>query len=78
MAQSPNDGLRLLDDGSLAAALDGYHLYHAARADLFRRAGRYDEATPAYRRALELTRNDVEHAYLERRLREMNSAIERS
>jgi RNA polymerase sigma-70 factor (ECF subfamily) len=78
MAQSPSDGLRLLDDGSLADALDGYHLYYAARADLLRRAGRYDEAKTAYRRALGLTTNEVERAYLERRRREMQTALERS
>jgi RNA polymerase sigma-70 factor (ECF subfamily) len=78
MAQSPDDGLRLRDYGSLAAALDGYHLYHAARADVFRRAGRYDEATIAYRRALGLTSNALERAYLERRLHDMQTALERS
>lgn len=70
MAQTPDAGLRILDEDSLATALDGYHLYHSARADLHRRAGRMDEAAIAYRRALELTVNDVERAYLERRLHE--------
>jgi RNA polymerase sigma-70 factor, ECF subfamily len=70
LAQTPDDGLRILDDESLAIPLDAYHLYHSARADLLRRAGRRDEATRAYRRALELTTNDVERGYLERRLRE--------
>ena len=32
--------------------LDGYHLYHAARADLLRRLGRGPEAAEAYPRAL--------------------------
>lgn len=70
IAQTPDDGLRLLDEDSLATALAGYHLYHAARADLLRRAGRLNDASVAYRRALELTANDVERAYLERRLQE--------
>lgn len=74
MAQSPDDGLQLLDEESMAAALDEYHLYHSARADLHRRAGRTEEAALAYRRALELTTNDVERAYLERRLREVTTA----
>ena len=51
--------------------LEGYHLLHAARADLYRRLDRRDEAADAYRRALELTTSDVESRFLERRLREL-------
>ena len=74
MARSPDDGLALLDESSLREALDGYHLYHGARADLLRRAGRAREASSGYRRALALATNDVERAYLERRLREVEPA----
>ncbi len=73
LARSPDDGLRLLDETALASALDGYHLYHAARADLLRRAGQRHDASLAYRRALELATNDVERAYLRRRLTEVTS-----
>ena len=73
MARSPDDGLELLDDDELRRALDGYHLYHSARADLLRRAGRNDEATEAYRRAIALAENATERAYLERRLRELGA-----
>ena len=51
--------------------LAGYHLYHAARADLLRRSGRKAEAREAYHRALALTTNAVERSYLERRLAEV-------
>jgi RNA polymerase sigma-70 factor (ECF subfamily) len=71
MATSPAAGLALLDGGELNSALDGYHLYHAARADLLRRAGRKTEASAAYRRALELVTNETERAYLEQRVREV-------
>ena len=71
MAGVPDDGLRLLDDDSLEAELGGYHLYHAARADLLRRAGRFNEAATAYEQALKLTNNAVERAYLESRVREV-------
>ncbi|MGF1626341.1 MAG: RNA polymerase sigma factor, partial [Alphaproteobacteria bacterium] len=51
MHDGPGVGLRLIDtilaDGNLA----GYHLAHAARADLLRRLGRMDEARAAYLRA---------------------------
>jgi RNA polymerase sigma-70 factor (ECF subfamily) len=71
MARGPAEGLRLLDDPSLASALDSYHLYHAAIADLLRRSGDRCGAATAYRRALSLATNDVEREYLRRRLREV-------
>jgi RNA polymerase sigma-70 factor (ECF subfamily) len=46
------------------AALQNYQPYHAARADLLARTGRHDEAQAAYDRALELTTNPVERAFL--------------
>ena len=52
----------------LAAELDAYHLYHAARADLLRRLDRPAESADAYRRALSLATNAQERAFLERRL----------
>ena len=52
-------------------ALDGYHLLHAARADLLRRLDRKDEAAASYRQALALTANESETRYLERRLAEV-------
>jgi RNA polymerase sigma-70 factor (ECF subfamily) len=65
MADGPDAGLRLLDP--LADDLDQYHHFHAARADLLRRAGREPEAADAYDRALALVGNDAERRYLERR-----------
>jgi RNA polymerase sigma-70 factor, ECF subfamily len=72
MSDGPAAGLAeidLLEDGRLA----GYHHFHAARADLLRRLGRDEEAVIAYRRALVLTANPVEQAFLERRLDELSS-----
>ena len=63
------DGLALVER---LDELDGYHLLHAARADLLRRLDRRDEAAAAYRRALELTANEAESRYLERRLLEVS------
>jgi RNA polymerase sigma-70 factor (ECF subfamily) len=67
MAEGPERGLELM--APLAPALEHYHLFHAARADLLRRLGRHDESAAAYRRALALVSNDVERRFLERRLR---------
>ena len=69
MAWGPEEGLRLID--GLATELAEYYLLHAARADLLRRAGRFDEAADAYRRAMSLCANPVEVRYMRRRLREM-------
>ena len=69
LAGDLDGGLALVDalDG-----LEGYHLLHAARADLLRRLDRRDEAASSYRRALELTTNEPETRYLERRLAEVS------
>jgi RNA polymerase sigma-70 factor (ECF subfamily) len=69
MSDGPAHGLALIEG---LAGLDNYHLLHAARADLLRRLGARTEAASAYRRALGLTANAVERAYLERRLAALN------
>ena len=50
-----------------AAALETYQPYHAARADLLTRAGRDSDAVAAYSRAIDLSTNPTERAFLERR-----------
>ncbi len=47
--------------------LDGYHLFHATRAELLARLGRDRDARVAFDRALTLTNNAAERAHLERR-----------
>lgn len=73
MADGPQPALALIDALSAAGDLDGYHLLHAARADLLRRLGSPVEAAKSYARALELVTNDSERRFLERRLREVQS-----
>ncbi|MEO6294483.1 MAG: hypothetical protein ABIP01_03525 [Candidatus Limnocylindria bacterium] len=48
--------------------LDGYHLFHAARAELLRRLGRTEDGRDADRRALALTDNPAERRLLEERI----------
>jgi RNA polymerase sigma-70 factor (ECF subfamily) len=55
----------------LAGMLDGYHAFHATRADLLRRLGRSAESAAAYGRAISLTGNPAERAYLTRRRNEL-------
>ncbi|MFE0255904.1 RNA polymerase sigma factor, partial [Streptomyces sp. NPDC059010] len=66
-AEGPRQALRLVD----ALDLDGYHVFHAVRADLLRRLGRDTEAVRAYEAAVALSENPAERAYLERRRREL-------
>jgi RNA polymerase sigma-70 factor (ECF subfamily) len=73
LARGPGDGLAEIDRLTADGRLEGYHLLHAARADLLRRADRRGEAADAYRRALAGTVNPAEVAYLERRLAEVTS-----
>src|SRR5262249_16342611 len=67
MAEGPEKGLALVEELAAAGNLDGYHLLHAARADLLRRIGIMDEAAKSYKRALDLVTNDSERRFLERR-----------
>jgi len=69
MVEGPQPALELID--ALAADLDGYHLLHAARADLLRRLGSAVEAAQSYERALALVTNESERRFLARRLREV-------
>jgi RNA polymerase sigma-70 factor, ECF subfamily len=61
----PNASLRALD----GLELDAYYLFHAIRADMLVRVGRNAEAATAYERAIALTANAAERAFLERGLR---------
>jgi RNA polymerase sigma-70 factor (ECF subfamily) len=71
MVEGPAAGLLLMDELADSGDLDGYHLLHAGRADLLRRLGHRPEAAAAYRRALDLTSNPIERAFLSRRLAEV-------
>jgi RNA polymerase sigma-70 factor (ECF subfamily) len=72
MSEGEERGLELMAE--LVNELEGYHLLYAARADLLRRLGRDAEAAEAYTRALELTQQPTERAFLERRLAEVTGS----
>ena len=74
MADGPMAGLALLNELAEAGSLDHYHLFHAARADLLRRAGFRDDAHDAYTIALDLCHNSVEKRFMRRRLAEIAGA----
>jgi RNA polymerase sigma-70 factor, ECF subfamily len=75
MVDGPQPALALIDALAATGDLDGYHLLHAARADLLRRAGSLSEAAESYTRALALVTNDSERRFLERRLREVQPSV---
>lgn len=68
MRDGPEAGLALVDAVIARSGLDNFHLAHAARADLCRRLGRFDEARLAYQRALSLTGQEPMRRFLQRRL----------
>lgn len=74
MRDGPEAGLAhinaVLERGELAS----YYLAHAARADLYRRLGRTDEARADYEKALALTQQEPERQFLQGRIRELMNA----
>lgn len=77
MAEGPAAGISVLDELETRGDLVEYHLFHATRADLLRRAGDCALAAKSYARALELATNESEKRFLGRRLREMQEPAER-
>lgn len=71
MRDTPAAGLQLMDELASIREIRNYHLYHAARADLHRRAGNLSDARAAYQRALSLVTQSPERRFLERRLSEL-------
>jgi RNA polymerase sigma-70 factor, ECF subfamily len=69
--QGPQPALAIVDSLASAGDLEEYHLFHAVRADLLRRAGSMADAARSYQRALALVTNPSERRFLERRLREV-------
>jgi RNA polymerase sigma-70 factor (ECF subfamily) len=59
----PDAALALVDE----LDLDGYHVFHAIRADLLRRLGRSADAAAAYEAAIAHAENATERAFLRRR-----------
>ena len=72
MRDGPAAGLALIDGILQQGELKDYRLLHAARADLSRRLGQADAARAAYQRALQLTQQEPERRFLERRLAELD------
>jgi RNA polymerase sigma-70 factor, ECF subfamily len=72
MHDGPEAGLLLVDSILDRGELDGYHLAHAVRADLYRRLGNVAEARASYERALDLAEQEPERRFLAGRLADLS------
>ena len=68
LRDGPQAGLDAIEAVMAEGGLDGYHLAHAARADMQRRLGLAGPARASYQRALDLTRQPAERRFLQGRL----------
>ena len=73
MRDGEQAGLVEIDRLLAAGELQGYHLAHAARADLLRRLGRREQAIVAYREALALAQQGPDRQFLQSRLDELEA-----
>jgi RNA polymerase sigma-70 factor (ECF subfamily) len=72
LRDGPRAGLNAIEAVLEGGELDGYHLAHAARADMQRRLGLADAARASYRRALDLVRQPAERRFLQARLDQLD------
>ncbi len=72
MHEGPANALPLVE-ALIGSELVGYHLAHAARADLCRRLGRSGEAREAYEQALRLATSEPDRRFLLRRISELSA-----
>jgi RNA polymerase sigma-70 factor (ECF subfamily) len=77
MRDGPEAGLALIDAILVRGDLVDYHLAHAARGDLLRRAHRAEEAIVAYERALELSTQDAARSFIKRRIEALRTTSPR-
>jgi RNA polymerase sigma-70 factor (ECF subfamily) len=73
LAKGPGEGLRELDEIAGERQLAGYTYLASARANFLRQLGRINDARDAYLEAVALSENDVEQAYLERQILELDT-----
>jgi len=67
----PEAGLRHIEAALEHGDLANYYLAHSARAEMYRRLGRMDEARSSYEKALALTQQEPERQFLQERIRQL-------
>ncbi len=75
MLDGPAKGLELVEALLGRGELGDYHLAHAARAELCRRLGRWEEARASYQAAIELTHLEPEQRFLRRRMQQLGPSV---
>jgi RNA polymerase sigma-70 factor, ECF subfamily len=71
MRDGPEIGLTHIDALLEQGELTNYYLAHSARAEMYRRLGRTDEARVSYEKALSLTQQEPERQFLQERIRQL-------
>jgi RNA polymerase sigma-70 factor, ECF subfamily len=74
MAYGAEFGLALIDRPAVAGALEQYRWLHTTRGELLRRLARWPEAAAAYTRALQLSDNTAERAFVSQQLAVIRAA----
>ena len=74
MAEGPVAGLVILEALRKDPQMESWYPLHIARGDLLKRAGRFPEATDAYRLALELEPNPAERRFVLKRVSQLEMA----
>jgi RNA polymerase sigma-70 factor (ECF subfamily) len=77
MVDGPAAGLAVVDRPDVSGRLEDYRWLHSTRGDLLRRLGRFADASAAYARALALSDNQAERAFLSRRMEEVRGRAHR-
>jgi RNA polymerase sigma-70 factor (ECF subfamily) len=73
MRDGPETGLAMIEKLMSTGELNDYHLIHAARADLYRRLGDWNQARTCYEKAIALCNQTAERRFLDRRLHEISA-----
>lgn len=73
MYKGPEAGLQQIEAILERGDLDDYHLAHSARAELYRRLGRTNQARASWERALALAQQDPERRFIQQKLSELGS-----
>jgi RNA polymerase sigma-70 factor (ECF subfamily) len=68
MWRGPEAGLAMIDDIQGSTDLEGWYLLHSTRAELLRRAARFDDSRAEFAAALALAPSDTERRFLAARL----------
>lgn len=71
MNDGHSEGLKLIDAILDKGELNNYHLIYAARAELYRRLGKIDEARTSFKQALSLAQQEPEKRFIEKRIMEL-------